>query len=317
MNLTILQRIGGLLLPAIALALLTTLAACGGSDAPQAPATSATKAAPTDQTPLGPPPGSVATDREALIAIYNALDGPNWENSENWLSDAPLSEWYGVTTAENGRVIWLQIGLSGSGQALRREIPPEVGDLGALTVLTLSGLEASLLDGSSKGVQLGGEIPPELGNLGYLTDLSLTWSELSGPIPPELGNLSNLYDLTLSSNQLTGEIPPELSNSTGLTHFDLSGNQLSGEIPLELAELANRSTLYELNLSGNRLTGEIPSGLANVTGVANFTVTMTILNLRWEPVDRGDTVRVGEFQHAHARPQREPVGRDNTARSRH
>ena len=103
-------------LPAIiALALLMALAACGGSDAPQGPATSATTAAPTaDQTPLGPPPGSVATDREALIAVYNALDGPNWEDSENWLTDAPLGEWSGVTTAENGRVIWLQLGASGS-----------------------------------------------------------------------------------------------------------------------------------------------------------------------------------------------------------
>ena len=99
----------------------------------------------------------MAEDREILIAVYNALDGPNWEDSGNWLSDAPLGEWSGVTTDDNGRVIWLQLGASGSGQALRGEIPRELGGLGSLTVLGLHGLE------STEGVPLGGEIPPELG----------------------------------------------------------------------------------------------------------------------------------------------------------
>ena len=172
MNVTILQRTEELLLPAIALALLMMFAACGGSDAPTAPSTSGTTAAPTaDETPLGPPPGSVAEDREILIAVYNALDGPNWESPnpgrdsrENWLSDAPLGEWAGVTTAENGRVIWLQLGEYKGG--LSGEIPPELVDLGALTVLSLYG------DG------LSGEIPPELGNLSNLRDLSITGNGL-------------------------------------------------------------------------------------------------------------------------------------------
>ena len=35
---------------------------------------------------------------------YNALDGPNWEANENWLTDAPMGEWSGVTTDDKGRV---------------------------------------------------------------------------------------------------------------------------------------------------------------------------------------------------------------------
>ena len=37
--------------------------------------------------------GSAETDREALVALYNATDGENWDGSDNWLSDAPLGEW--------------------------------------------------------------------------------------------------------------------------------------------------------------------------------------------------------------------------------
>ena len=53
--------------------------------------------------------GAVHRDWAALVAFYNATDGPNWDNSENWLTDAPLREWNGVRTDRTGRVssIWL------------------------------------------------------------------------------------------------------------------------------------------------------------------------------------------------------------------
>ena len=48
-------------------------------------------------TPAGP-------DRAALVVLYHATDGPNWDSSRNWLSDRPLGEWHGVTTDGDGRV---------------------------------------------------------------------------------------------------------------------------------------------------------------------------------------------------------------------
>ena len=49
------------------------------------------------------------TEREALVALYNATGGPNWEGNNNWLSDVPISEWEGVTTDDNGRVTQLNL----------------------------------------------------------------------------------------------------------------------------------------------------------------------------------------------------------------
>ena len=46
----------------------------------------------------------LAREKAALIAIYQALDGDNWTNNENWCSDKPVSEWYGVFTNEVGNV---------------------------------------------------------------------------------------------------------------------------------------------------------------------------------------------------------------------
>ena len=42
-----------------------------------------------------PPPRQVSSDRETLIALYHATDGPNWKDNTNWLSTAPLDEWQG------------------------------------------------------------------------------------------------------------------------------------------------------------------------------------------------------------------------------
>ena len=157
-------------------------------------------------------------DRAALEALYHATDGPNWIASDNWLSDAPLGQWLGVSTDASGRVTHLRFddnGLSG-------EVPPELGDLVNLEVLRLS------------YNRLSGEIPAELSNLTNLQWLELDNNRLSGEIPPELGNLSNLQWLELDNNQLEGEIPPELGNLTRLDTLLLHENRLSGWVPIGL-----------------------------------------------------------------------------------
>ena len=179
---------------------------------------------------------SPETDREALVALFNATGGPNWTRNDNWLSDVPISEWEQVTTDDNGRVTELELG----GNQLSGEIPPELGNLENLTVLTLF------------GNHLTGEIPPELGNLTNLTELWLSFNQLSGEIPPELGNLAHLQELYLHFNQLSGEIPPELGSLTSLTALGLASNQLSGEIP---HWLGNLDYLTWLVLGENHLRG--------------------------------------------------------------
>ena len=37
--------------------------------------------------------GSVATDREALVALYDATDGANWDSNNNWLRSGPVTGW--------------------------------------------------------------------------------------------------------------------------------------------------------------------------------------------------------------------------------
>ncbi len=77
---------------------------------------------------------SPETDGEALAALYHATNGPNWLRNSNWLTDAPLEDWYGVSTDEYGRVTRLEL----PGNELRGPIPPELGNLDRLRVLELT-----------------------------------------------------------------------------------------------------------------------------------------------------------------------------------
>ena len=228
-------------------------------------------------------------DRAALVALYNATDGPSWVNSENWLTDAPLREWYGVDTNGSGRVVGLDLSGRWDSEArvsrrhgLVGPIPPELGSLTHLQSLNLEhndlfgpiptelASRVSLTHLRLAYNQLTGSIPPELGNLANLTKLDLWSNQLTDPIPPELGNLANLTELNLGFNPFTGPIPPELGNLASLTALALRGNELTGPIPPELGNLAN---LTELNLSGNDLSGPIPPELGNLANLTWLTLS--------------------------------------------
>ena len=203
------------------------------------------------------------SDREILEIVYSTTDGPKWNNNDNWLTSAPLRDWYGVRVNGEGRVSGLSLG----GNQLSGPIPPELGNLSELIWVSL------------QGNRLSGSIPSELGNLADLNVLILSSNSLTG-IPPELGNLADLNVLILSYNSLTGPIPPELGNLTGLTNLSLSRSGLTGRIPPELGNLADLSVLI---LSYNNLTGPIPPELGNLTELTTLDIRRSGLTGRIPP----------------------------------
>ena len=238
------------------------------------------------------------SDRAALVALYEATDGPNWTNSENWLTDAPLAQWHGVRVDREGRVTRLEL----PGNRLTGPIPPELGGLASLVTLELWGnaisgaLPSELGELASLGWlsvgsnRLTGPIPPELGNLSELGRMYLDGNELTGPIPPELGRLSALETLNLGYNPLSGPIPSELGNLSNLRYLELGRDEywvdayadqrrlralgarypaLTGPIPPELGNLSN---LESLVLDWNGLTGEIPPELGNLANLTRLSL---------------------------------------------
>ena len=88
----------------------------------------------------------VASDRAALVALYNATEGGSWITRTNWLSGRPLDEWHGVTTDSDGRVTALNL----SSNSLYGALPAALGDLTNLRTLILWGQRR--VDGADPGL---------------------------------------------------------------------------------------------------------------------------------------------------------------------
>ena len=247
------------------------------------------------------PPGwaraaAATTDRDALVALYLAADGPTWDRADNWLSDEPVGEWYGVTADDSGRVTELSL----PDNDLRGAIPAELGRLGSLEVMDLA------------DNRLSGEFPAGSGNFANLRVLSLGGNALSGCIPDAWGDRrgDDVFDLDMpissmraiglpfcgspgredrdvlvafylatdgsnwenADNWLSGEPIGDwygvATNDGGrITGLELPGNNLGARIPAILVRLAD---LEVLDIADNRLRGEIPPELASLPNLTEL-----------------------------------------------
>jgi hypothetical protein len=218
---------------------------------------------------------------EALVALYNSTNGVNWDTNTNWLTSTPCN-WVGIS-CNNNRVVQIYL----SNNFLVGPLPPQLGNLTALTILNLS------------SNRISGFLPSEIGNLTQLTQLdlydnrmtgtlpetiggltSLAYAHLSnnsfeGPIPTTIGNLINLESLYLSSNQLSGSLPTTIGGLSKLLLLSLDGNKLSGTIP---DEIGNLSLLQNLGLAWNDLSGTLPPNFGNLTRLKTLSLYMNLLS---------------------------------------
>ena len=206
-------------------------------------------------------------DRAVLISLYDATDGANWTDNDNWLhppvdvftfTEQELNAWHGVTVSDG-----CVVGLDLSQNNLRGALPEALGDLSCMEQLRLQG--NSLMD----------TIPSSLGRLDSLRGLLLHDNKLIGAIPTTLGKLVSLEQLRLHNNDLDGDIPKALGDLSALAQLWLYGNSLEGAIPSSLGLL---KSLRGLLLHDNQLTGTIPSSLGDLARLEDLWLHSNSLN---------------------------------------
>lgn len=188
-------------------------------------------------------------ERDALIALYNALDGPNWTNNTNWCSERPLGEWYGVDTDNNGRVRSITL----PDNNLNGVLPDIFSSFQKLQVLWLP------------NNLISGNLPESIGSLEELFSIVLSGNRLSGPLP-DISIMENLSNLSLSRNSFNGGIPSSYVAFLDKNNWDLliEDNCLSGLLPEEIVShplffkyigsfLAKQKEGYGIRLNGKRL----------------------------------------------------------------
>ncbi|XCF07622.1 T9SS type A sorting domain-containing protein [Tamlana crocina] len=167
-------------------------------------------------------------DLDALVALYNSLNGDQWTDSTNWLDTTKaISSWYGITET-NGRVTGIDLGYQNN---VSGSIPSEIGDL--------TELETFWIQASS----ITGEIPSSIGNLTKLRQLVLYYTYgIIGSIPASIQNCTNLEWIYLSGNELEGTIP-DLSGLNSLTNFVIDNNNF------QFGDFENEFASYQNNIS--------------------------------------------------------------------
>lgn len=226
-----------------------------------------------------------ATERQALLNLYQATHGDGWTNRNGW-KGAPGTEcnWYGLT-CNAARTHVTMINLVGNN--LRGYLPPSlpyltrlqsayVGDNALAGSLPRLGLFRFLRNfdvgaSSRSDTYLSGGIPPlppsietfnasghrftgsipSLSALPKLREFLVVLNQLSGPIPPLPASIERFE---AQNNQLTGAIP-SLGEFGNLEEFVVAYNQLTGDLPA----LQQDGKLRSFNAYGNQLTGEIPT----------------------------------------------------------
>lgn len=212
------------------------------------------------------------SERQALIALYESTDGPNWTRQSNWLGPSGSeAQWFGVTI-EDGHVVRLRLWANGVDGIL----PPQIGDLGELRELSFCSNPCSCLERivlpATGGVQprcspaapfnfIDGPLPQQISNLSKLEVLDLEETQIGGELPAFVGDLPSLKELRLGGNSFTGGIPEEWGQLTQMRFLDLWGSRLSGPLP---SLVGNWAELEFLRLFNNQLEGEIPVELANL-----------------------------------------------------
>ena len=191
----------------------------------------------------------LAREREALIAFYNAMDGDNWTRNDNWCSDKPVSEWYGVTLwPGDDRVRGLSLGANN----LSGTLPPELTQLEELNDIFLPSND------------IYGEIPENYIDFPLLVEFNVAKHQfdtnlrkMTGEVPDFASHCPYLRELYLNYNAFTGSLPE--SHKDGIS-IETVGNQFTGTIPESYAYIMDAGRY--LKISDNNLSGKIPDAIS-------------------------------------------------------
>lgn len=173
-------------------------------------------------------------EQTALKALYDAAGGSGWTRSDNWCSDKPLGEWYGVETNIEGHVTSLRLPRN----------------------------------------NLCGTISEKIASLTHLQHIDLSWNALEGDLTYKMGGndirsyfdeLLSLESIDLSHNCLTGEfMPGNWYKMQGLNTVNLSSNLLQGfAFPLLWEKMFENGRYVDLILNNNYLHDNVPTVIQN------------------------------------------------------
>lgn len=187
------------------------------------------------------------SERDALIAFYNATDGDNWTDNSGWRDPRDPTQF----NAHGTEHTWKGI------------------------TLTEDFTHVKEADFFNQGIT--GTIP-DVSALTYLEILKLSYNHFSGGIPVSLCTLESLQTLYLQGNRLTGALPAEIASMPNLSVIGLAWNGLYTNDPLVKTFVDDRHYSINYNLNWTETQTVAPADVS-VAGVTFDSVTLS-----WTPI---------------------------------
>lgn len=191
---------------------------------------------------------SFAEQKKALEAMYKSLDGDHWVNNENWLSDKPIQEWYGVNTCFTNA--WT---------------PYEIWGNYIVALSFGMNYEYGNLDSSTPN-NLNGTLPPEFSalmeaplGLFNMNNYAFARNKIHGDVPEAVSQHPNWQTIGWEVVQQNSErYEPEPQEGWNMETFNLK----TKDAPVELFVEDTTAMVYDI-LKENELTFVIDLGLVD------------------------------------------------------
>jgi len=200
--------------------------------------------------------------RRVLTAFYEATGGSSWKDNTNWLTEAPVSAWYGTVVDQQGRLTALDLRQNG----LQGPSPVEMGQLVDLVRIDV------------RENQLSGRLHGGLGGLEGLRELYISHNRFNGALPGSLAELMALDDFQWNDSGLCAPESnwfqawlasidrhargPRCSSpillSVQAAHLNQAAQTLTGDVPL----IAGRRALLRVFITADRASGHRPRARA-------------------------------------------------------
>ena len=172
--------------------------------------------------------------RKALIEFYKSMDGDRWTRNDNWLSDKPIWEWYGINGCLNNKGY------------------------------TCPWVKELWFNCAPINNPMSVKFPESISRMGPLFSLAIPVSNIEGEFPAFLGNIYSLNIVQLAGNNFSGKFPDGLEKLPDLSTFVFEGNQVEGPLPESFILSCMNKSSYpgnNFNIARNNFTGKVPQSI--------------------------------------------------------
>ena len=185
--------------------------------------------------------------RQALVDIYNALDGPKWRAQNGWRSEQPYCSWDGVTCCQPHDGNGTLGGCKNLGMVMSLNLYANRAS-GSIPDSALAKLLPDLIGLNLRDNAIRGTLPAFLTNAKHLQWFLGDGNYFHGTLPQSWSKLTSLHQLTLGQNKLTGKLPGSYTEMVGLRELVLENNCITGQFPADLFTLADLEVSMSFSL---------------------------------------------------------------------